>query len=101
MRSSLRILKIEPPTEPDGTQSTEYQPVPPRGARWGGEESCLIYLFAANAAFNAIAFVITVKGVVRYQEIMKNHSAEYILVGTLISTLIAMLLGMLSVHAVA
>jgi len=58
----------------------------------------LIYVFAANAAFNAIAFVITVKGIVRYQEIVKNHSAEYVLIGTLISTLMAMLIGMLFVR---
>ena len=32
-------------------------------------------------------------------EIVKNHCAEYVLVGPLISTLIATLLGMLLVHA--
>jgi hypothetical protein len=64
----------------------------------GAIERLLVYIFASNAAFNAIAFVITVKGIVRYQEIIKTHSAEYVLIGTLLSTLMAMLLGMMFVH---
>jgi hypothetical protein len=99
LRSCLRWLKITPPTEsttPQSNDPSQYL----RGGLVGAVERLLIYVFAANSAFNAIAFVITVKGVVRYQEIVKNHSAEYVLVGTLISTLIAMLLGILLVHAV-
>jgi hypothetical protein len=99
LRGCLRWLNITPPTK-----STEPQPDDPsqylRGGLVGAVERLLIYVFAANSAFNAIAFVITVKGIVRYQEIVKNHSAEYVLVGTLISTLIAMLLGMLMIHTV-
>lgn len=99
LRSCLRWLKIAPPSEsadPKDNDPGQYL----RGGLVGAIERLLIYVFAANAAFNAIAFVITVKGIVRYHDIVKNHSAEYVLIGTLLSTLIAMLLGMLLVHAV-
>lgn len=99
LRSTLRLLGISPPA----VESSEARPPDAaqylRGGLVGAVERLLIYIFAANAAFNAIAFVITVKGIVRYQEIVKNHSAEYVLVGTLLSTLMAMSLGMLFVHA--
>jgi hypothetical protein len=95
LRKLLDLLKVHPPTATVG-------PVDPatylRGGLVGAIERLLIYIFAANGAFNAIAFVITAKGIVRYQEIMQHHSAEYVLVGTLLSTLMAMVLGMLFVH---
>jgi len=100
LRSMLRLLGISPPSaQPpsagkEPTDAGQYL----RGGLVGAVERLLIYIFAANGAFNAIAFVITVKSIVRYQEIVKNHSAEYVLVGTLLSTLMAMSLGMLFVH---
>jgi len=95
LRGLLRLLGVSPPSTPAETvDPSQYL----RGGLVGAVERMLIYVFAANAAFNAIAFVITVKGIVRYQEIVKNHSAEYVLIGTLISTLMAMLIGMLFVR---
>jgi hypothetical protein len=91
LRSLLRALDVSPPAPDVDVDPSQYL----RGGLVGAVERLLIYVFAANDAFNAIAFVITVKGIVRYQEIVRHHSAEYVLIGTLLSTLLAMLIGML------
>ncbi len=94
IRWLLGLLGITPPPANDASKPQL------RSGLVGAVERLVIYIFAANAAFNAIAFVITVKGIVRYQDIMRDHSAEYVLIGTLLSTLFAMLLGMLAVRVI-
>ena len=58
------------------------------------ERAVVLSLTLANA-FTAIAFVLTAKSIARYKELENREFAEYYLVGTLLSTLLAILGGLL------
>lgn len=53
-------------------------------------ERIFIYAFALAGQFTAIGFVLTAKGVVRYHDFDDREFAEYVLIGTLLSALLAM-----------
>lgn len=53
-------------------------------------ERIFIYSFAISGQFAAIGFILTAKGVVRYHEFEDRAFAEYVLIGTLLSALLAM-----------
>lgn len=53
-------------------------------------ERIFIYAFALAGQFAAIGFVLTAKGVVRYRDFDDRAFAEYVLIGTLLSALLAM-----------
>jgi hypothetical protein len=55
----------------------------------GSVERLLVFIFVSNVQYNAVAFILTAKGVVRLHETAKGQAAEYVLVGTLYSTLVA------------
>jgi hypothetical protein len=53
-------------------------------------------VFVFNGAFNAVAFILTAKSVVRFHDIVSTKdAAEYVLIGTLLSTLTAIGIGLL------
>jgi hypothetical protein len=54
-------------------------------------ERVLIYYLVLNAQFAAIGLILAAKSFTRYKELEKRAFAEYVLVGTLLSTLLAML----------
>lgn len=53
-------------------------------------ERLFIYSFALGGQFTAIGFILTAKGVVRYRDFEERGFAEYVLIGTLLSALLAM-----------
>ena len=69
---------------PDGTPS-DFK----HSALIGSVERLLVFVFVTNVQYNAVAFILTAKGVVRLHETAKGQAAEYLLVGTLYSTLVA------------
>ncbi|MGI6709115.1 MAG: hypothetical protein ACOX33_08460 [Dethiobacteria bacterium] len=58
-------------------------------------ERALILSLALANAFTSIAFVLTAKSIARYKELENRDFAEYYLAGTLLSTLLAILGGLL------
>jgi hypothetical protein len=60
----------------------------------GSIERLLVFIFIQYQAFNAIAFILTAKSVARFQDTVEA-SAEYVLIGTLCSTLAAIGIGLL------
>lgn len=58
-------------------------------------ERALIITLTLTGAFTSIAFVFTAKSIARYKELENRDFAEYYLAGTLLSTLLAILGGLL------
>ena len=58
-------------------------------------ERALLLTFTLASAFTSIAFVLTAKSIARYKELEDRDFAEYYLAGTLLSTLLAILGGLL------
>jgi len=65
-----------------------------RGRIIGMIERLMLSTFVAMQAYEALAFLLTAKGLFRAKEIEKEEFAEYFLVGTLISSLIAIAAGL-------
>jgi hypothetical protein len=85
---SISLLKVKPPSA--GNQSFQHS------APIGAVERILVLIFVLNGAFNAVAFILTAKSVVRYHDIVTTKDgAEYVLIGTLLSTLTAITVGLL------
>ncbi|MGM0745501.1 hypothetical protein [Rhodohalobacter sp.] len=53
-------------------------------------ERIFVFLFILMGQYTAIGFVLAAKGIVRYPEFGNRNFAEYILIGTLLSVLMAM-----------
>lgn len=64
-------------------------------------ERILIYFFVIIGQFAAVGFVIAAKGVVRYRELEDRDFAEYVLIGTLLSSLLSMFTGFIVAHLLA
>lgn len=56
-------------------------------------ERFIIYFFVLIGQFAAVGFVIAAKGIVRYKELEDRNFAEYVLIGTLLSSLLAIITG--------
>jgi hypothetical protein len=52
-------------------------------------ERTLVYYLVLNAQFTAIGFIIAAKSFTRFKELENREFAEYVLIGTLLSTLLA------------
>jgi len=61
----------------------------------GNLERFLILTLVILKQYTAIAFVLTAKSVARFRELEKREFAEYYLIGTLTSTLVAIIVGLL------
>jgi len=61
----------------------------------GNLERFLILTLVILEEHTAIAFVLTAKSVARFRELEKREFAEYYLIGTLTSTLVAIIVGLL------
>ncbi len=57
-------------------------------------ERAIILPLVMAGAFTSIAFILAAKSVARYKELEKKDFAEYYIVGTLLSTLIAIVGGL-------
>lgn len=56
-------------------------------------ERLIIFFFVAIGQFAAVGFVIAAKSIVRYKELEDRNFAEYVLIGTLLSSLLAIFTG--------
>jgi hypothetical protein len=65
-----------------------------RGRIIGNIERLLLLVFVAMRAWEALAFLITAKGLFRSRDLEQADFAEYFLVGTLISSMIAVAAGL-------
>jgi hypothetical protein len=72
-----------------GIDAGEYN----RGRIIGLLERLLIYAFVLSGQFGAIGFTLAAKGFTRFKELENRSFAEYVLIGTLLSSSIAMAIG--------
>ena len=72
-----------------GIDAGEYN----RGRVIGMLERVLIYAFVLSGQFGAIGFTLAAKGFTRFKELENRGFAEYVLIGTLLSSSIAMAAG--------
>jgi hypothetical protein len=72
-----------------GIDAGEYN----RGRVIGLLERVLIYAFVLSGQFGAIGFTLAAKGFTRFKELENRGFAEYVLIGTLLSSSIAMATG--------
>jgi hypothetical protein len=80
-----------------------------QGLRYGGLvigalERCLVLTFVLRGDFQAIGLILAAKGLIRYSEIKDAHDqkvAEYVLIGTMLSLLWAVGVGMLVARIVS
>jgi len=61
-------------------------------------ERILIFFFVIIGQIAAVGFVIAAKGVVRYKELDDRNFAEYVLIGTLLSSFLSMFTGFIVAH---
>lgn len=92
LRYSFKKLKLEPIGKLDETITDQQYNT---GRIIGMLERIFIYLFALSGQYAAIGFILTAKGIVRYKEFVNRQFAEYVLIGTLLSALFALLIAML------
>ncbi|MFQ5641681.1 MAG: hypothetical protein ACE5IR_27210 [bacterium] len=66
------------------------------GAFLGTLERVLIILLVGLGAYTAVGFVVTMKSIARYERVQREKAfAEYFLAGTMLSMLLALILGLL------
>lgn len=80
-------VSVEPTRAP--LDEKEYN----AGRAIGILERTLIYFFVLYNDFAAIGFVIAAKSFTRFRELDKRHFAEYVLIGTLMSSTLAILVA--------
>ncbi len=86
LRYLMKKLNLASIGEVDQTVSDqEYN----TGRIIGMLERIFIFIFTIAGQFAAVGFILTAKGVVRYQDFKDRTFAEYVLIGTLLSTLLA------------
>ncbi len=66
------------------------------GGVLGTLERTLILVLVGLQAYTAVGFVVTMKSIARYEKVQKERAfAEYFLAGTMLSMLLALVLGLL------
>lgn len=96
LRYLLHLLQIEPQNHAEEQFTTrhsldteEYN----TGRVIGMLERLFVYIFILAGQYAAIGFILAAKGLVRFREFEHRTFAEYVLIGTLLSTLLALLIG--------
>lgn len=90
LRYLLNLFRLKPiGEEGKETDEKEYN----TGRLIGILERIFVYIFVLLGQFTAIGFILAAKGVARFQDFKSRTFAEYVLIGTLISTLLAMGVG--------
>lgn len=90
LRYMLDIFRLKPIGK-QGTEANEKEYN--TGRLIGILERIFVYIFVLLGQFAAIGFILAAKGVARFQDFKSRTFAEYVLIGTLISTLLAMGIG--------
>ena len=80
----------------DAQEAAGRAAVAPAGRYIGMLERALIYFFALGGAYQAIGFVLAAKGFARFKEMDYRPFAEYVLIGTLLSTAAALAIAELA-----
>jgi hypothetical protein len=99
IRYIFRIFKLEPKKRPAANpeDADEEKPIDTReynaGRIIGILERVIVYFLVLNAQYGAIGLILAAKGVTRFRGLDEREIAEYVLIGTLLSTLLAMLVG--------
>jgi hypothetical protein len=83
-RYLIQVWRLSPGKDGKGEKKTLET-----GRIIGILERVLIYYLILNAQFAAIGLILAAKGFTRYKELEKRKFAEYMLIGTLLSTLLA------------
>lgn len=84
-------------------QSIDFKSLPVNDEFDGGEyntgrligmlERIFVFLFVLFSQYTAIGFILAAKGVARFPDFKSRTFAEYVLIGTLLSTLLALAIG--------
>jgi hypothetical protein len=89
VRTLLEQLGKAPKDDGSGDKAREYN----LGRMIGNLERLLILAFAVLGSYGAIGFVLAAKSIARFKELDDREFAEYYLVGTLASALVALATG--------
>jgi len=90
LRYILGLLGLKPlASEGEETSRNEYN----TGRLIGLLERIFVFLFVLLSQYTAIGFILAAKGVARFQDFKSRTFAEYVLIGTLLSTLLALAIG--------
>lgn len=92
LRYLLNVFRLKPLSE-KGTETDEKEYN--TGRLIGILERIFVFIFVLLGQFTAIGFILAAKGVARFQDFKSRTFAEYVLIGTLLSTLLAMAVGYL------
>lgn len=68
------------------------------GAMIGTLERILTIIFVGVGSYAAVGFVVAMKSIARYELLKEKEFAEYFLAGTMLSLLVALILGLLVVR---
>ena len=90
LRYLLRLLGLQSlGNEGEEVDQDEYN----TGRVIGLLERLFVVIFVLMGQYAAIGFILAAKGVARFQDFKSRTFAEYVLIGTLLSTLLAMIVG--------
>jgi hypothetical protein len=101
IRYIFHLFKLEPKQEPvtNPEDEDEEKSIDTRqynaGRLIGILERVIVYALVLNAQYGAIGLILAAKSVTRFKDLEKREMAEYVLIGTLLSTLLAMVAGWL------
>lgn len=92
LRYVLNLLQLKPLGKRNqNTDNSEYN----TGRIIGILERIFVFIFVLLSQYTAIGFILAAKGVARFPDFKSRTFAEYVLIGTLLSTLLAMIVGYL------
>lgn len=61
-------------------------------------ERILIFFFVLQNQYTAIGFIIAAKGFARFKDLDQRRFAEYMIIGTLLSTLLAVIVSIIVIN---
>ncbi len=91
LRYLLRLLGLKSLGESNEVDQKEYN----TGRVIGLLERIFVFLFVLMNQYTAIGFILAAKGVTRFKDFESRTFAEYVLIGTLLSALLAMAVAFL------
>ncbi len=94
IRFFFEIFKLLPNQKEDSNYTIDEREYN-AGRVIGMLERILIFFFVFGGQYGAIGFIIAAKGFTRFKELDKREFAEYVLIGTLLSSLLAIIIGII------
>ena len=93
IRLLLRIFKLEPLKNRNNNDSQVDEQEYNTGRVIGFLERIFVFIFYLLGQYTALGFILAAKGITRFNDFKNRTFAEYVLIGTLLSTLCAMLMA--------